>query len=84
LPGADGYQICRAIRKNPATKKTPVVMLTSKSSSFDKIRGSMAGCDTYLTKPVDNATFQEVVKKYLKVVDTEYATAMNPAVLASG
>jgi twitching motility two-component system response regulator PilG len=66
LPGdADGYQICKRIRRHPTHKRTPVVMLTSKSSTFDRVRGSMAGCDTYLTKPVDADTFREVVAKYL-------------------
>lgn len=65
LPGADGYQICKAIKKDKSSKETPVIMLTSKSSPFDRIKGSLAGCDTYLAKPVDNATFRGVVEKYL-------------------
>ncbi|QZA77246.1 response regulator [Deefgea tanakiae] len=65
LPNADGYQVCRTIRKNRHTKNTPVIMLTSKSSPFDRVRGTLAGCSTYLTKPVDSALFKEVVQKYL-------------------
>ncbi|MFO1372408.1 MAG: response regulator [Candidatus Competibacteraceae bacterium] len=66
LPGGmDGYQICKTIKKDKAIKKTPVVMLTSKSSPFDRVKGALAGCDTYLTKPVAQASFQKVVKKYL-------------------
>ena len=64
LPGADGYQVCRNIKKNPLRKQTPVVMLTSKSSPFDRVRGSLAGCDTYLTKPVDYHEFRQVLEKY--------------------
>jgi two-component system cell cycle response regulator len=66
LPGIDGYQICRKIKKDKAIKNIPVVMLTSKSSPFDWIKGNLAGCDTYLTKPVKQDSFQKVVKKYLK------------------
>jgi two-component system cell cycle response regulator len=66
LPGIDGYQICKTIKKDKARKKIPVVMLTSKSSPFDRIKGALAGCDTYLTKPVKQTSFQKVVKKYLK------------------
>lgn len=66
LPGIDGYQICKKIKKDKTTKKTPVIMLTSKSSPFDRVKGSLAGCDTYLTKPVKQASFEKVVKKYLK------------------
>lgn len=67
LPGIDGYQVCRAIKKDKLRKHTPVVMLTGKSSTFDRVKGSLAGCDTYLTKPVENAVFQNVITKYLKV-----------------
>ena len=46
LPGIDGYQVCKLIKSNKqAIKKTAVVMLTSRSSPFDKLRGSLAGCD---------------------------------------
>jgi two-component system cell cycle response regulator len=65
LPGADGYQICKTIKKDKAAKDTPVIMLTGKTSPFDRIKGSLAGCDTYLTKPVNNETFRGVVEKYL-------------------
>lgn len=65
LPEADGYQVCKEIRKNPKTKKTPVIMLTSKSSPFDRVRGSMVGCTEYVTKPVDYEAFRAVVGKYV-------------------
>lgn len=65
LPGVDGYQICKTIKKDKLKKKTPVIMLTGKSSPFDRVKGALAGCDTYLTKPVKQAAFQKVVKKYL-------------------
>ena len=68
LPGTDGYEVCRKIKHNRDTKRVPVVMLTSKSSPFDRIRGSLAGCSTYLTKPVDHANFHAVVEKYLAQV----------------
>ena len=65
LPGVDGYQLCRMLKKDKVRKKTPVIMLTSKSSPFDRVKGALAGCDAYLTKPVKQETFQKVVKKYL-------------------
>jgi two-component system cell cycle response regulator len=65
LPGTDGYQVCKDIRKNSATRQTPVIMLTSKSSQFDRVRGSLVGCSAYLTKPVDYNTFHQVVGKYV-------------------
>jgi twitching motility two-component system response regulator PilG len=66
LPGIDGYQVCKLIKSNKqAVKRTAVVMLTSRSSSFDKLRGSLAGCDEYLTKPVDENQLLEVVARFL-------------------
>jgi len=46
-------------------KKTAVVMLTSRSSPFDKLRGSLAGCDEYLTKPLDEDRLLEVIAQFL-------------------
>ncbi|HRD66879.1 MAG TPA: response regulator [Candidatus Competibacter sp.] len=66
LPGIDGYQLCKVLKKGKNKKKTPVIMLTSKSSPFDRVKGALAGCDAYLTKPVKQETFQKVVKKYLR------------------
>ncbi len=65
MPGADGYQVCKMIRRMPEAKATPVVMLTSKSSPFDKVRGSLAGCNSYLTKPVEYENFYHVLEEYL-------------------
>jgi twitching motility two-component system response regulator PilG len=66
LPGIDGYQVCKLIKSNKqAVKRTAVVMLTSRSSPFDKLRGSLAGCDEYLTKPFDENRLLEVISKFL-------------------
>ena len=66
LPGIDGYQVCKLIKSNKqAVKRTAVVMLTSRSSPFDKLRGQLAGCDEYLTKPVDENHLLEVISKFL-------------------
>jgi twitching motility two-component system response regulator PilG len=65
LPGIDGYNLCKKIKKDKQKKYIPVVMLTGKSSPFDRVRGKLSGCNTYLTKPVSRDDFQGVVKKYL-------------------
>jgi two-component system cell cycle response regulator len=68
LPGVDGYQLCKAIKRNKETKQVPIIMLTSKSSPFDRVRGTLAGCEAYLTKPIDQASFQKIVQRYLQSV----------------
>lgn len=65
MPGIDGYQVCKIIKARKSVRSTAVVMLTSKSSPFDRIRGAMAGCDAYLTKPVDEEKLLEVIAKFL-------------------
>ena len=63
LPDGDGFQICKNIKGE--SKEVIVIMLTGKASPADKIKGSMAGCDAYLVKPVGRMTFQNTVCKYL-------------------
>lgn len=63
MPGVDGYDVCKQLRRKVETKKLPIVMLTSRSSPFDRARGALAGCDLYLTKPIDLKSFYQAVNK---------------------
>ena len=65
MPGISGFDICRTIKKNDATKHIPVVMLTGKDSKVDRVKGAMAGCQGYLTKPLNNEEFQAAVEELL-------------------
>ena len=65
MPGIDGYEVCKRIKGNEATKKTAVVMLTSKSGMFDKFRGNWSGCDAYLGKPVAENDLLATIAKFL-------------------
>ena len=51
MPRLDGYQTCALIKNNQFFKATPVIMLSSKDSIFDRARGRIVGSDKYLTKP---------------------------------
>jgi DNA-binding response OmpR family regulator len=51
LPGLDGLELCRLIRKDPATQKVLVIMLTAKSEPLEKVVGLEIGADDYVTKP---------------------------------
>ena len=64
LPGMDGYDVCKMIKKNKDNSLMKVVMLTSKDKTFDKIRGTMAGCDGYLTKPVDEMKLRAIIERH--------------------
>lgn len=65
LPGIDGYKVCKEIKSHKLSKNTPVVMLTGKGSRFDKLRGTMAGANVYLTKPVEQEKLKEVINQFL-------------------
>jgi len=70
LPEMDGYKVCKLIKSNATTRSIPIVMLTGKSSPFNKVRGVMAGCDRYLTKPVDAEELRTVLHQYIPETTT--------------
>lgn len=74
MDGLDGYQTCRAIKqkKYPSGKAPIVVMLTSRGGSIDKIRGGLAGCDAYLTKPLNEAELLKVLSKFDEQVERSF------------
>lgn len=63
LPGMDGWQICRAIRK---TSQTPIIMLTAKGETFDKVLGLELGADDYITKPFETKEVVARIKAVLR------------------
>lgn len=65
MPRMDGYQVCKLIRSNTATKDVPVVMISGKDGFFDKVRGRMAGTSGYITKPFGPETLMKAVESYL-------------------
>ncbi len=65
LPGVDGYDLCKTIKADDTCKDTPVVMLTGNSSAADQIKGNLAGCDSYLIKPVKADLFKETITRYI-------------------
>lgn len=65
MPRLDGYQTCSLIKKNGKHKDTPVIMLSSKDSLFDRARGRMVGSDEYLTKPFSKESLLKTVEAHL-------------------
>lgn len=51
LPGMSGLELCRRLRREPLTKRTPIIMLTAKAAEADKIAGLEIGADDYIIKP---------------------------------
>ena len=63
LPGMDGYQVCAEIRK---TSRVPIIMLTAKGETFDKVLGLELGADDYIVKPFDPKELVARVKAVLR------------------
>ncbi len=64
MPRLDGYQTCTLIKNNRQFRDTPVIMLTSKDSIFDKARGRIVGSEEYLTKPFTRDDLLQAVSRY--------------------
>lgn len=63
LPGMDGWQVCRAVRQFSAI---PIIMLTAKDETFDKVLGLELGADDYLTKPFEPKELVARIKAVLR------------------
>lgn len=65
MPRLDGYQTCALIKKHSKYRTTPVIMLSSKDSVFDRARGRMVGSDEYLTKPFTKESLLRAVQDHV-------------------
>lgn len=66
LPGLDGFAATRVLKEDATTRNIPVVALTAYAMSGDEDRALEAGCDGYITKPIDTHAFPKLVANYLK------------------
>jgi DNA-binding response OmpR family regulator len=65
LPEIDGFEVCRRIKSDAATRHIPVIMLTAKKSRDDMSRGEKVGADWYITKPFKSAMVIETIQRFL-------------------
>jgi two-component system, cell cycle response regulator len=86
MEGLDGYQTCRAIKQRKYGEEKPpvVVMLTSRGGTIDKIRGTLAGCDAYLTKPLNERDLIAILSKHDRSVargfqSTDFGRSAKPS-----
>jgi CheY-like chemotaxis protein len=73
LPGMDGLCAARALKSKPATQHIPIVALTAHAMKGDDASALSAGCDGYLSKPIDTRTFVETVAAFLPATPVNHA-----------
>ena len=73
MPGMDGYQLMRQLRGAPRTALVPIVFLTAKDETADRIQGFRAGVDAYLTKPFEPDELIAVVNGILNRIERTHA-----------
>lgn len=69
LPGMSGTELCRRFRREPLTRRTPIIMLTAKGSESDRVAGLDLGADDYITKPFSVRELLARVRAVLRRAD---------------
>lgn len=69
LPGMSGTELCRRLRREPATRRTPIIMLTARVSESDRVAGFDLGADDYITKPFSVRELMARVRAVLRRVN---------------
>jgi two-component system, chemotaxis family, response regulator PixH len=62
MPGMSGFELCRSLKKNPATQKLPIVICSSKNLEIDRLWAMKQGADVYLTKPYTREQLLRAIK----------------------
>jgi len=75
MPGLDGIDICRQIRKSPRTRPIYLILLTARRGQEDKILGLQAGADDYITKPFNREELRARVQVGIRVLELQGALA---------
>lgn len=73
MPGMDGYQLVKNLRSNPRTRLVPIVFLTAKDETADRIQGFRTGVDAYLTKPFEPDELVAIVAAILQRVERTHS-----------
>src|SRR6266699_2401753 len=73
LPGMNGIELCRRLRREPLTRRTPIIILTAKASESDRVAGLDLGADDYITKPFSVRELLARVRAVLRRADENAA-----------
>ncbi len=81
IPELDGLEVCKLLRRDPATSTIPIIMLTAKAAEVDRVLGLELGADDYVTKPFSP---RELVLRVKNLLERRESAADQSAVLAFG
>ncbi|MBF0453406.1 MAG: two-component system response regulator [Magnetococcales bacterium] len=81
MPGIDGYEVCRQLKQDPATRDIPVIFITAKQESEDQTQGFRVGAVDYITKPFSPPVVQARVKTHLNLVRARQQLANQNVIL---
>ncbi len=65
LPELDGFEVCERLKKDPKTRRIPIILLTARRTPEDISRGEEVGADQYITKPFKSAMIMETIEQLL-------------------
>ncbi len=65
LPGVSGYDVAHRLKADRMTEAIPIVVLTAQAMPGEELRARAAGCDAFLTKPVDATLLRQIVRRLL-------------------
>src|SRR6266478_3223661 len=82
LPGMNGMELCRRLRRESQTRRTPIIMLTAKTSEADRVAGLDLGADDYIAKPFSVRELVARVRAVLRRVDDDAAARYDDGRLA--
>jgi DNA-binding NarL/FixJ family response regulator len=75
MPGINGYEVVRRMRQNPAFRLLPVILLTAKTKTRERVLGYESGCDLYLPKPFELEELAAAIRSLLErsqIIQSEY------------
>lgn len=80
VPGGDGMELCKLLRRNPALSTVPIIFLTARASENDRVRGLELGADDYITKPFGMRELVARVKVVLRRFESISTEATTPLI----
>jgi DNA-binding response OmpR family regulator len=76
MPGLDGYQLVRALRGDPASAATPVIILTALAQDKDRFTGLASGADRYIVKPIKPQDLAALIREVIGIAEEERQARM--------